>query len=131
MKPEVQRQNLLLSATLNEKVNHLANISLENPVMIGLDNKKMLRNGNPSHVSLESDVTDIVEESRKMLSSSNEEYKLPAQLVQRYIKGIDEILGVVDQQRNHLLSLDSKYLSLGSTMWLSTCSAPFHFKASL
>ena len=32
---------MLLSATLNEKVNHLAKLSLENPVMIGLDDKKI------------------------------------------------------------------------------------------
>ncbi|KAL4311411.1 hypothetical protein GQ457_01G036170 [Hibiscus cannabinus] len=38
---ESQRQNLLLPATLNEQVNHLAKISLENPVMIGLDKVKM------------------------------------------------------------------------------------------
>ena len=35
------RQNLILSATLNEKVNHLANISLDNPIMIGLDDKNI------------------------------------------------------------------------------------------
>lgn len=38
---EPQWQNLLLSTTLNEKVNHLAKLSLENPVMIGLDDKKI------------------------------------------------------------------------------------------
>ena len=32
---------MLLSNTLNEKVNHLAKLSLENPVMIGLDDKKI------------------------------------------------------------------------------------------
>lgn len=83
--PGVLKQNLLLSATLNEKVNHLANISLANPVMIGLDDKKM--SGSRTHnVSLESNVVDMVEESRKTLDSSIEEYKLPVQLVQKYIK---------------------------------------------
>ncbi|KAK6131767.1 hypothetical protein DH2020_034463 [Rehmannia glutinosa] len=82
--PKVQKQNLLLSATLNDKVNHLANISLENPVMIGLKDK-MLQNVSHKHFSLESDVLGVAEESRKMFSS-NEEYKLPAQLVQKYIK---------------------------------------------
>lgn len=82
--PDVQKQNLLLSATLNDKVNHLANISLQNPVMIGLDDKKM--SGSRNHnISLESSV-GRVDESRKTLDSSNEEYKLPAQLVQKYIK---------------------------------------------
>lgn len=37
---KMQRQNFLLSTTLNEKVNHLAKMSLDNPVMIGLDGKK-------------------------------------------------------------------------------------------
>ena len=32
---------LLLSATLNENVNHLAKLRLENPVTIGLDDKKI------------------------------------------------------------------------------------------
>ena len=32
---------MLLSNTLNEKVNHLAKLSLENPVMVGLDDKKI------------------------------------------------------------------------------------------
>lgn len=83
-----QRQNLLLSATLNEKVNHLAKISLENPVMIGIDDKKMQANPLQEHIgSLESGVEDALEHSGTMLSASNEEYKLPAQLVQRYIKG--------------------------------------------
>lgn len=82
--PDLQKQNLLLSATLNDKVNHLANISLQNPVMIGLEDKKM--SGSRNHnISLESCV-GIVDESRKTLDSPNEEYKLPAQLVQRYIK---------------------------------------------
>ncbi|KAL6575351.1 DEAD-box ATP-dependent RNA helicase 17 [Orobanche minor] len=82
---EVQTQNLLLSATLNEKVNHLANISLENPVVIGLDDKKNLQSVNHKHFSLESGVLNVEGESRKMVSS-NEEYKVPAQLVQKYIK---------------------------------------------
>lgn len=83
MTPGIQKQNLLLSATLNEKVNHLAKISLENPVMIGLDNKK-IQSVN-KHVSFEPDGGK--HEPRKLLSSSTEDYKLPAHLVQKYIKG--------------------------------------------
>lgn len=85
----IKRQNLLLSATLNEKVNHLAKISLENPVMIGLDVKK--KEHYPSHerfVSLESDANEEVEHPSTAMSYSTGDYRLPAQLVQRYVKGI-------------------------------------------
>ncbi|KAL5995156.1 hypothetical protein ACLOJK_025214 [Asimina triloba] len=97
-----QRQNLLLSATLNEKVNHLANISLENPTMIGLDDKKIssgllarstkkISAGLLSHSDRNMGTvgSDRIEESRHsdmLAGCSNEEYKIPAQLVQRYVK---------------------------------------------
>ncbi|XP_035543680.1 DEAD-box ATP-dependent RNA helicase 17-like [Juglans regia] len=81
------RQNVLLSATLNEKVNHLAKISLENPVMIGLDYKKM----QPvlsfkDFGSLGSDANYELEHPVKMMSPSNGDFRVPAQLVQRYVK---------------------------------------------
>lgn len=88
--PRVQKQNLLLSATLNEKVNHLANVSLENPVMIGLDDNML--GSTTRNVSLKSNGVDIVKESKKTLDASNEEYRLPTQLVQKYIKGTNETL---------------------------------------
>ncbi|XP_019192864.1 PREDICTED: DEAD-box ATP-dependent RNA helicase 17 isoform X2 [Ipomoea nil] len=84
---EVQRQNLLLSATLNEKVNHLAKISLDNPIMVGLEDKKS--DNKQNHEEMETsglNLNDEFETSGKLLSSSCEEYKLPAQLLQRYIK---------------------------------------------
>uniref|UniRef100_A0A803M8Q5 Uncharacterized protein n=1 Tax=Chenopodium quinoa TaxID=63459 RepID=A0A803M8Q5_CHEQI len=81
---EFQRQNLLLSATLNDKVNHLANISLENPVMIGLDERELHQNSSSKHlVSLESE--DEAEHSEK-LKDFNEDYNLPSQLTQKYVK---------------------------------------------
>ncbi|CAL5326891.1 unnamed protein product [Camellia sinensis] len=84
---EFQRQNLLLSATLNEKVNNLAKMSLENPIMIGLDDSKLQTSPSLEHLeSLGSDVDNELKYSGKLISSSNEEYKLPAQLVQRYVK---------------------------------------------
>ncbi|KAK6147563.1 hypothetical protein DH2020_018475 [Rehmannia glutinosa] len=122
--PKVQKQNLLLSATLNDKVNHLANISLENPVMIGLDDK-MLQNVSHKHFSLESDVLDVAEESRKMFSS-NEEYKLPAQLVQKYIKvpcgsRLVVLLSI-------LKDLFEKEASQKVVVFFSTCDAvDFHY----
>lgn len=85
----LQRQNLLLSATLNEKVNHLAQISLENPIMIGLDNMKMQPDSSINQTgSLGSDADEEFDNSSKIVSSSSGDYKLPAQLVQRYVKGI-------------------------------------------
>ncbi|KAL2251001.1 DEAD-box ATP-dependent RNA helicase 17 isoform X1 [Sesamum indicum] len=124
--PEVQKQNLLLSATLNEKVNHLAKISLENPVMIGLDDKKILQNVNRNRISLEPDVADRVEESRKMLSSSAEEYKLPAQLVQRYIKvPCGSRLVVLLSILKHLFEREA---SQKVVVFFSTCDAvDFHY----
>lgn len=81
-----QGQNLLLSATLNEKVNHLAKISLENPVMIGLDDKKIQPDQSVDHIeTAESDEDDGLGYS-KVKNSSTGDYKLPAQLVQRYVK---------------------------------------------
>lgn len=87
-KSTVQRQNLLLSATLNDKVNHLANISLENPVTIGLDDKKMQIKPLSTNVrSLEAGVENASDGPGKLTNSSNGEYNVPAQLVQRYVKG--------------------------------------------
>ncbi|KAL9242174.1 hypothetical protein vseg_016200 [Gypsophila vaccaria] len=73
-----QRQNLLLSATLNEKVNHLAKISLKNPVLIGLTDKK------PSQSSSLGE--SKAEHSGSFMDSSTRDYNLPSQLVQRYVK---------------------------------------------
>jgi ATP-dependent RNA helicase DDX31/DBP7 len=88
----IQRQNLLLSATLNEKVNRLANISLKNPVMIGLDEQK-----NPSERSsalgkkrtslLSDDEEEILGKHNGILENTVDDFKLPAQLIQRYVKG--------------------------------------------
>ncbi|KAK0592501.1 hypothetical protein LWI29_020394 [Acer saccharum] len=81
---EFKRQNLLLSATLNEKVNHLAKMSLENPVLIGIDDKKMHPDALLERKG--SDLNKEVEHPIKMTNSSSADYNLPAQLVQRYVK---------------------------------------------
>lgn len=84
------RQNLLLSATLNEKVNHLANISLENPIMIGMDQN----NSHMAHTLSVGNVTSayVIDGDLKIhngLSSQTvENYNLPSQLVQKYIRGM-------------------------------------------
>lgn len=85
-KYEFQRQNLLLSATLNEKVNHLAKMSLEKPVMIGMPEKKT--QSIALHEHLGSDTDDEPQPSVKTTGSFSEDYKLPAQLTQRYVKGV-------------------------------------------
>lgn len=85
------RQNLLLSATLNDKVNHLANISLENPIMIGMDCKK--DSAVPLKLSLGDAVSSApavggdLEGVGALSSQLTENYNLPSQLVQRYVKG--------------------------------------------
>ncbi|XP_031271266.1 DEAD-box ATP-dependent RNA helicase 17-like isoform X2 [Pistacia vera] len=82
-----KRQNLLLSATLNEKVNNLARISLEEPVMIGLDDKKVQQDASHEQSgSLGSVVDKELEHPSAVMSSSSGDYNLPAQLVQKYVK---------------------------------------------
>ncbi|KAL5728533.1 RNA helicase [Ranunculus cassubicifolius] len=125
-----RRQNLLLSATLNEKVNHLANISLENPVMIGIDDPKM--SGNPSkgirkHINLKSsDMDDEPELTVTLPNSADADYNLPTQLVQRYVKvpcgaRLVALLSV-------LKSLNEMETSQKVVVFFSTCDAvDFHF----
>jgi len=85
---EFQRQNLLLSATLNEKVNHLAKISLENPVMIGLTERKLRQHSSPERSgSVGSEDDYEAEHIRRVIDSSNGDYNLPLQLFQRFVKG--------------------------------------------
>lgn len=124
---EFQRQNLLLSATLNEKVNHLAQISLENPVTIGLDGKKMQPKPSLEHFgSVEFDVDDDSEKLRKIISPSNGDYKLPAQLVQRYVKvPCGSRLVVLLSILKHLFEREA---SQKIVVFFSTCDAvDFHY----
>ncbi|CAL4893673.1 unnamed protein product [Urochloa decumbens] len=128
----IQRQNLLLSATLNEKVNRLAKISLKNPVMIGLDDQKKPSGksnklGN-SHTSLLSDDEDdgILEKQNDILEHAVDDFKLPAQLVQRYVKvSCGSRLAVL---LTILKSLFERQISQKVVIFLSTCdSVDFHY----
>lgn len=124
------RQNLLLSATLNEKVNHLANISLADPVMIRMDGK-VLSSDIPAQsvrrfASLGSDSDEDSVLLNTLLSHPTESYNLPAQLVQKYVKvscGSRLVL---------LLSILRAYfereISQKIVVFLSTCDAvDFHY----
>ncbi|XP_015080545.1 DEAD-box ATP-dependent RNA helicase 17 [Solanum pennellii] len=123
---EVQRQNVLLSATLNEKVNHLAEISLDNPVMVGLDKKIELQLTHQDVKPMEFNGNDILGKDGKLLSSSTEEYKLPTQLLQRYIKvPCGSRLVVLLAILKHLFE---KEPSQKVVVFFSTCDAvDFHY----
>ncbi|KAH7548230.1 hypothetical protein JRO89_XS14G0086500 [Xanthoceras sorbifolium] len=118
-----KRQNLLLSATLNEKVNHLAKMSLENPVMIGLDDK-----GQPDALldRKGSDMNEELEQPIKMMNSSSPDYRLPAQLVQRYVKvPCGSRLSVLLSILKHLFEREA---SQKVVVFFSTCDAvDFHY----
>ncbi|KAG0473652.1 hypothetical protein HPP92_015509 [Vanilla planifolia] len=122
------RQNLLLSATLNEKVNHLANISLRNPVMVGVHHKKAsLMEASATVRQLSSLDFNIGEESEHCLSSlSRESYNLPIQLIQRYVKVPCGSRLVV--LFSILKNLVEKPGSQKIVVFLSTCDAvDFHY----
>lgn len=123
-----QRQNLLLSATLNEKVNHLANISLENPVMIGLNDKRI--QPDLSHNQTGPSGSDVDQEfdntSEMVTSAGSRDYKLPSQLVQRYAKvpcgsRLTVLLSI-------LKSMFDREASYKIVVFFSTCDAvDFHY----
>ncbi|KAJ4957579.1 hypothetical protein NE237_024690 [Protea cynaroides] len=125
-----RRQNLLLSATLNEKVNHLAKISLDDPVMIGLNEKKSStaqRNPSTGHLGPRSSV-DFESEHLSMPSSSpSGNYNLPSQLVQRYVKvscgsRLVVLLSILKS------SFESEAASQKIVVFFSTCDAvDFHY----
>ncbi|KAL9686810.1 hypothetical protein QQ045_031203 [Rhodiola kirilowii] len=122
-----ERQNVLLSATLNEKVNRLANISLEDPVMVGLDNNKLpLKSSVQKLESSDSDSDGETEHPSSTLTTSNGNYNLPAQLVQRYVKvPCGSRLVVLLSILKHLFENES---SQKVVIFFSTCHAvDFHF----
>lgn len=124
------RQNILLSATLNEKVNQLANISLEDPVMIGLDDKynsSVQLNPSISNFALLASGMDGDLQHRDALpSNSLESYNLPSQLIQRYVKvSCGSRLVVL---LSILKSLFEREISQKIVVFFSTCDAvDFHY----
>uniref|UniRef100_I1MHI7 ATP-dependent RNA helicase n=1 Tax=Glycine max TaxID=3847 RepID=I1MHI7_SOYBN len=106
---KMQRQNLLLSTTLNERVNHLAKMSLDNPVMIGLD---------------ESDEDSEDKYYSKVPTVGD--YKVPLQLIQRYMKvPCGSRLPVLLSILKHLFEREP---SQKVVLFFSTCDAvDFHY----
>ncbi|CAN0923790.1 DEAD-box ATP-dependent RNA helicase 17 [Linum grandiflorum] len=118
----VQRQNLLLSATLNEKVNNLAKMSLESPVLIGLEDKKVhIDPSLPCHKKLGLDADDDL-----LKSATTEDYRLPSQVVQKYVKvPCGARLSVLLSVLKHLFE---KQASQKIVVFFSTCAAvDFHY----
>ncbi|MBA0814101.1 hypothetical protein Gohar_019948 [Gossypium harknessii] len=130
---EFQRQNLLLSATLNEKVNHLSKISLENPVMIGLDNTKMQPDSSVNQTgSLGSDVDEDLDYSIKSVNSSSGDYRLPAQLVQRFVKvPCGSRLAVLLSILKHLFEREASQKRVEPFVSLPCSSIKYQFIASV
>ncbi|KAJ1439956.1 P-loop containing nucleoside triphosphate hydrolase [Sesbania bispinosa] len=122
---KIQRQNLLLSATLNEKVNHLAKISLDNPVTIGLDDKKI----EPISTIKSLDHSESDEDNEDKYSSKIPtvgDYKVPVQLIQRYLKApCGSRLPVLLSILKHLFEREP---SQKVVVFFSTCDAvDFHY----
>jgi hypothetical protein len=131
----MHRQNLLLSATLNEKVSRLAKISLKNPVMIGLDDQMKQSNtlGN-NHTSLLSDdeEDEILERKNDLVEHGHDDYKLPSQLVQRYVKGSSSSLKTILKFMLVTFCADgNKTLLLFSFMLFEAYSSSYHSQISI
>uniref|UniRef100_A0A0D9WBY3 ATP-dependent RNA helicase n=1 Tax=Leersia perrieri TaxID=77586 RepID=A0A0D9WBY3_9ORYZ len=121
----MKRQNLLLSATLNEKVNRLAKISLKNPVMIGLEEQNSSAHGKNRTSLLSDDEEEILVKHNVTAEQAVDDFKLPAQLVQRYVKvSCGSRLAIL---LTVLKSLFERQPSHKVVIFLSTCdSVNFH-----
>ncbi|KMZ64347.1 ATP dependent RNA helicase [Zostera marina] len=123
------RQNMLLSATLNEKVNHLANISLENPVMVGLDSKIPCVLPASSSRQIDTEKVDKKDEPIKLNllpNRSTEDYNLPEQLIQRCAKVSCDLRLVM--LVSIIKALFERDASQKIVVFFSTCdSVDFHY----
>lgn len=124
---EYQRQNLLLSATLNEEVNDLAKISLNNPVTVGLKERIFSQGKTKLYSGLSAEALTN-EWALPGTCSSASEYRFPAKLVQSYIKVPCRLRFVV-----LLALLRSQFEAEPSrkvVVFFSTCdSVDFHYAA--
>lgn len=84
------RQNILLSATLNEHVNQLAELSLREPVTVGLHSREnagrsenLETSGEERHHKEEED-----QDEEEGTSEGQTDYNIPSQLNQRFYKGM-------------------------------------------
>lgn len=119
------RQHVLLSATLNERVEQLAALSLVNPATVGLEEATASSNG-----SLKPQ-PDIQKHERNMgdagPSDGYTEYRIPSQLVQNFLKvpcslRLVALLGLLQQK-----SQGNRSCKL--VVFFSTCDAvDFHYK---
>ena len=88
-----KRQHVLLSATLNERVEQLAALSLSNPATVGLDHtipteEKSPREGNNRTVKVENDAQETERNTADVGPSEGyTEYRIPSQLIQSFLKG--------------------------------------------
>lgn len=124
---EFPQQNLLFSATLNEKVNCFAKISLENPIMIGLDGGNNALEFQPSEHGrfLGHDINDEAQPTRKE-KKLIADYKIPTQLVQSYVQApCASRLAVLFSVLKYLFERDCFEKTL---VLFSTCDAvDFHY----
>ncbi|CAM6098811.1 unnamed protein product [Calypogeia fissa] len=122
------RQNILLSATLNEHVNQLAELSLRDPITVGLHTRETTRQSENGETSgeLRDHDDDIDEDDQEGISDGQTGYNIPSQLKQCYYK-VPSKLRLVALLA--LLRQRSQNSGTGKlVVFLSTCDAvDFHF----
>lgn len=96
------RQHILLSATLNERVEQLAALSLVNPATIGLDEAisaempSLRETKNGAAMSQQKSLIHDRNTGDTGPSDGYTEYRIPSQLVQSFLKGMPELSILID-----------------------------------